>query len=497
MDYFIEKTTSRHQKMAETLLPHPAHQSERRRKWDDICRDVVRRGRRTGLFYHTQLERYYRILVPPGLTILEIGCGYGDLLDALRPRYGLGVDFSRQMIAQARKKHPHLDFICADGHQLALNARFDVIILSDLINDLWDVQSVLTAMTPFSHARTRIIVNFFNNIWQIPLGLARKAHLAADMLEQNWLTPEDVSNLLHLSGFEQITHQTKILFPLQWPLLEPLLNRFLVNFPPFHLLGLTNFIVARPAASPQNPTSHIVHLMVSVIVPARDEAGNIRGLIQRTNIPGYKTELIFVEGGSTDGTGEVIRRIAGKFPGKTCRLIKQPGKGKGDAVRAGFNAAGGDILIILDADMTVPPEYLPRFTEALVSGKGDFINGVRLVYPLENKSMRFLNMVINKIFGLLFSWLLGQPIKDTLCGTKALWKKDYERMRQNPDGLNLMDPFGDFDLLFNAARINLKIVDLPVRYRRRRYGTTKIKRWRHGWVLIKMFFLSARRIKFR
>ena len=436
-------------------------------------------------------------MVPSGLTILELGCGQGDLLDALRPQYGVGVDFSRQMIARAQKRHPHLNFLCADAHRLAFKTKFDIIILSDLINDLWDVQAVFTAMHSFCHDGTRVIINFFNNVWQIPMGVARKANLAADLLEQNWLAPEDVTNLLRLSGFEKISHQTKILLPVRWPLLEPLANRFLVNLPFFHLFGLTNFIIARPATPAVKGSHHKAGPLVSVIVPARNEAGNIRDLIRQADIPGYRTELIFVEGGSTDGTAEVIRRTAGEFTGENCRLIKQPGQGKGDAVRAGFNAAGGDILIILDADMTVPPQYLPRFTEALVSGKGDFINGVRLVYPLEDKSMRFLNMVINKLFSLLISWLLGQPVKDTLCGTKALWKGDYERMRQNPDYPSPMDPFGDFDLLFNAARIHLRIVDLPVRYRRRRYGDTKIKRWRHGWVLMKMFFLTARRIKCR
>jgi hypothetical protein len=397
------------------------------------------------------------------------------------------------MITRARAKHPQLDFICADVHSIELKIKFDVIILSDLVNDLWDVQSVLARAASFSHPGTRIIVNFFNNLWQIPLNLARKRGLAADLLEQNWLTPQDMANLLRLTGYEQVRSHTKILFPTPCPVLEPLLNRFLVNFFPFHWVGLTNFMMARTAPAAVNNS---FSPLVSVVIPARNEAGNIDRLLRQADIPGYRTEFIFVEGGSTDGTYETIRRAIDEFPGKRCRLIRQPGKGKADALEAGFREAEGDILLILDADLTVPPEDLPRFVDALVSGTGEFINGVRLVYPMENQSMRFLNMAANKIFCLLFSWMLGQPVKDTLCGTKALWKKDYEVMSKGPDHFKLIDPFGDFALLLSAARLNLKITDLPVRYRRRTYGSSNIKRWRHGWMLLKMVIVAAGRIKF-
>jgi len=482
--------------MADTPSPEQTYRIKRRRQWDIISLEMINRGRRTGRFYHDLLERYYQFLVPPGLTVLELGCGQGDLLSALKPLQGVGIDFSANMIAQAKAKHPHLDFICADAHHIELTSKFDIIILSDLVNDLWDVQSVLKRVASFSHDGTRLIINFFNNMWRIPVDMAKKNHLAVDLLEQNWLTPQDISNLLHLTGYEQINSETKILLPTKCPVIEPLFNRCLIHFPPFHWFGLTNFMVARLAPVPKNGQKRPSPL-VSVIIPVKNEAGNIKHIMQKPIIPGYRTELIFVEGGSTDGTREVIEHAIGKFPDNNCRLITQPGHGKGDAVRAGFDDAVGDILIILDADLTVAPEALPRFIEALVSGKGEFINGVRLVYPMENQSMPFLNMVINKIFSLLFSWLLGQSIKDTLCGTKALWKADYETIQKNEDGSSGLDPFGDFNLLFNATKINLKIVDLPVRYRRRRYGTTNIKRWQHGWLLLKMAAQAARRIKFK
>ena len=482
--------------MAYSPSSSQVYQTERRQRWDTVSRETLARGRRTGRFYHALLQRYYRSLVPPGLTVLELGCGHGDLLDSLRPALGVGVDFSYPMVEHARKTHPHLNFICADVHHIELKIRFDVIILSDLVNDLWDVQSVLARLASCCHAGTRVIINFFNNMWKIPMALARRYHLSVNMMEQNWLTPGDIVNLLHLTGYEFIRSETRILWPVYIPVLSRMLNRYLIHLPPMNWFGLTNFIIARPsplqdtAARPASP-------LVSIIIPARNEAGNIETLLEKTVIPGHRTELIFVEGGSNDGTYKTIQRAIGDCPGqKNCRLIRQTGKGKGDAVRAGFQEAKGDLLMILDADLTVPPETLALFVAALTSGKGEFINGVRLVYPMESQSMRFLNMAANKMFSFLFSWLIGQPVKDTLCGTKALWKKDYDIMSKEPDGFSALDPFGDFDLLINAARLNLKIVDLPVRYRRRRYGTSNIKRVAHGWLLLKMIVHATRRLKF-
>jgi glycosyltransferase involved in cell wall biosynthesis len=236
--------------------------------------------------------------------------------------------------------------------------------------------------------------------------------------------------------------------------------------------------------------------LVSVIVPTRNEAGNIPQIFARIPEMGRGTELIFVEGHSRDDTYTVIENEMARQSDRQCKLFRQTGIGKGDAVRSGFAHASGDVLMILDADLTVPPEDLPRFYEALHSGKGEFVNGVRLVYPMEEYAMRFLNLIGNKFFSLAFSWLLGQPVKDTLCGTKGLWKADYEKIAANRAYFGDFDPFGDFDLLFGAAKLNLKIVDLPIRYRQRTYGTTNIQRWKHGWLLLKMIGFAAWRIKF-
>ena len=176
--------------------------------------------------------------------------------------------------------------------------------------------------------------------------------------------------------------------------------------------------------------------------------------------------------------------------------MQQSGRGKGDAVRKGFAEARNDVLVILDADISVPPEEVPQFVRALECGHGEFINGSRMVYPMDKRAMRFLNLLANKFFGYAFTFLLGQRFRDTLCGTKVISRRDYERLAANRSYFGDFDPFGDFDLLFGAARLNLKIVDIPVHYKERIYGETNISRFSHGWLLLKMCAFAARKIKF-
>lgn len=455
--------------------------------WDQVARKRDS-WRGMGVWYHRRLMEIYKFLVSPNQRILEIGCGTGDLLANLSPSHGVGIDFSPEMIARARRRHPKLEFHQLDAHDLSsLNGEFDIIIFSDTINDLWDVQRALEQVKRLCAPHTRLVLNFYSHFWQLPLTLAQNLNLAAPMLAQNWLTPEDVDNLLRLSGFETIRSTNEILFPLP---LGGLANRYLVRLWPFRDLALSNFLIARPAPQPvQNPS-------VSVVVAARNEEGNIKNIFDRLPQMGSKTELIFVEGHSRDKTYETIEKEIAFHPGTSSLLFQQSGIGKADAIRLGFEKASGDILMILDADLTVPPEDLPRFYEAIASGKGEFINGVRLVYPMEKEAMRTLNFIGNKLFSMAFSWMLGQPIKDTLCGTKVMWRKDYDKIAANRSYFGDFDPFGDFDLIFGAAKLNRKIVDLPIRYRERTYGTTNISRWKHGILLFRMVAFAARRIKF-
>jgi len=474
-------------------LSPSAYQRERRSHWNKVS-GQKQNPNRPGVYYQKLLHQYFSHMVPAGMRVLEIGCGQGDLLAAVSPEFGVGLDFSEQMLGVARNRYSHLLFIQADAHSMPIDTNFDVIILSDSVNDLWDVQLVLENLRPLCHAKTRVIINFYNNLWRMPLALANRLDLGADLLEQNWFAPHDVDNLLHLAGFEVINRRSKILFPLDIPILKAFFNRYLVNLVPFKWLALTNIVIARP--EPLQAECSENSPKTSVVVAARNEAGHIDSIFQR--LPQLKggTELIFVEGHSSDNTYETILETTARYPDVECHLYRQSGKGKGDAVRLGFEKASGEILMILDADLTVPPEDLHRFYEAAVTSKGEFINGVRLVYPMEDEAMRFFNIVGNKFFSLAFSWLLEQPIKDTLCGTKVIWKSDYNHLAANRKYFGDFDPFGDFDLLFGAAKLNLKIVEVPVRYRSRKYGDTNINRWRHGWMLFKMVVFAARRMKF-
>jgi ubiquinone/menaquinone biosynthesis C-methylase UbiE len=468
------------------------HRQNRVAHWDELARTYdPRKG--FGGYYRRRLAEVYGYLVSPGLRVAELGCAQGDLLASLMPADGIGIDFSAEMLSRAKERYPMLDFIQADVHECPVDQTYDVIILSDLINDLWNVQTVLEQARRLSHPRTRVILNFYSRLWELPLRTAERMKLAHPTLQQNWLDVNDVANLLYLAGFEMMRHWNEVLWPAPTPLVAPFLNKFVSRFFPFSELTLTNFVVARPI--PSEPVGQTAP-RISVLVPARNEAGNIEQLIERVPEMGGGTELIFVEGHSTDDTYQAIERAIAAHPERCCKLMKQPGKGKGDAVRCGFAAATGDILTILDADLTVPPEDLPTFFEILRSGKAEFANGVRLVYPREENAMRFMNLLGNKFFGFAFSWMLGQRIKDTLCGTKTIWKKDYERLVVNRAYFGDFDPFGDFDLLFGAAKLSLKIVDVPIRYRQRTYGTTNIQRWRHGLLLFRMVAFAARRMKF-
>jgi SAM-dependent methyltransferase len=451
---------------------------------------AARRDKELVRHYHELVHRYYRFLVPANMRVLELGCSSGELLAAIRPARGVGVDFSPAIIDLARKHFPKLEFCVGDALEFSTDEKFDYILLSDLINDLPDVQALLAKLHQCSHSGTRLVLNFFNNLWRPVLAMAEAIDAKAPTPPQNWLSTGDVKNLLHLTGWEVIKTDPRILWPVRTPLLEPLLNRWLA--PLVRPLCLTIALVARPRLRTPPDESYTC----SVVVPARNEAGNIEEAVRRIPEMGSGTEIIFIEGGSRDNTWEEIQRVKGKYPQRNIKALKQQTKGKGGAVREAFAAARGDLLFILDADLTMPPEQLPKFYDVASSGTADFVNGVRLVYPMEHEAMQFLNMIANKLFGMSFSWLLGQPIKDTLCGTKVLFRRDYEAIVHNRSYFGDFDPFGDFDLLFGAAKLNLRILDLPIRYQARTYGETNIQRWRHGWLLLRMMIFAATRLKF-
>ncbi len=451
-----------------------------RSKWEKMNR-----------FYHKSLERYISSIIPEGKRVLEIGCGNGNLLYSTRPTYGVGVDFAPDCIETATKRYPELVFKVDDVEELKLNEIFDYIILSDLTNCLWDVQAAFHNIKKLCHPQTRIVISQYNYMWEPVLRTGEFLRFKLKQPAQNWFSNNDTRNLLELEGYQVIRIERKLMFPKYIPVINLIFNKILANLPVFNRMDLVNLIIARPLLNDDQQYS------VSIVVPARNEKGNIENAIKRTPDFGTHQEFVFIEGHSSDNTYEEMLRVKEAYPDKDIKVLRQSEKGKGNAVREAFEAANGEILMILDADLTMPPEELPKFYDALRYNKGEFINGSRLVYPMDKNAMRFLNLLGNKFFGMFFSYLLGQRLKDTLCGTKVLYKEDYDEIVRNRHYFGDFDPFGDFDLIFGAAKLNLKITEIIIRYRDREYGSTQINRFSHGWLLIKMSAFAAKKIKFK
>jgi len=440
--------------------------------------------------YHRLIEAVHRSIVRPGASVLEIGSGNGDLLAAVEPARGLGVDVSEGMVELARSRHPGLRFEQAAGEDVALDESFDYVLLSDLVPYVDDLRALLANVAEHATPETRVVVHSYSQLWRPALAVLEWLGLKERTPIRNWMTIGDVQNLMQLTGLEPITTTRRIVFPLKIPVVSSFLNGIVGPLPIIRHLSLTWWIVAR-----KRPPEEPQELSVSIVVPARDEAGMIARIVDETPEIGSRCELIFVEGHSTDGTREEIERQIELHPEREIVYFQQTGKGKGDAVRLGFERARYDVLMILDADLTVRPQELPSFLEAIATGRAEFANGSRLVYGLEPGAMRFLNLLGNKAFSLVFSALLGQPVKDTLCGTKVLRRSRYEEIAAGRAYFGDFDPFGDFDLLLGAARLQLKIADLPVRYQSRTYGDTKISRFRHGWLLVQMAVVAYRKLK--
>jgi SAM-dependent methyltransferase len=475
--------------MLERAQAVPAEYLELAAAFDALAAQAERWCRRTR-GYHRLIESVARFHVPPGQSVLEIGCGNGDLLAALQPSVGVGVDVSAGMVELARSRHPELRFEQAAGERLELGERFDVVVLSDLVPYVHDLLRLMQAVATHSHARTRVVINFYSGVWRPLLRLLELARLKPRSPIRNWVSPQDLANVLELSGFELVVKARRILLPLHVPLLAAFVNGVLGNLWPFNALSLTNWAVARP-----RPADGAERPAVSVICPCRNEAESIPEIVRRLPALGAASELVFVEGGSSDDTRAVVEREIAAHPEHDISLHVQSGKGKADAVRLGFSRATHDLLMILDADLSVDPEDLVKFYEAALRGRGELINGSRLVYDPEPGSMRLLNMLGNKLFSRLFKAIVGQHVKDTLCGTKALFRHDYERIAASRAYFGELDPFGDFDLLFGAARLGLKIVDLPVRYHARVHGETNIHRFSDGLLLARMTLRALRKFR--
>lgn len=464
-------------------------------------------------YYHDYVERSLRALIPEGSTVLELGCGTGNLLAALKPSRGLGLDLSSEIVNVARRNHPGLTFANDDAETFELpGTTFDFVVASDLVGELEDIAAMLERVLAVSHEETRLILTFHNPALEEALRLAQRAGWAMSPGRQNWVGRLAMTNLLDLADYRVEKSEHGLLVPKHIPVIAPLANRYLSGRRAFSYIDLVNIVVARPIV----PRPQAESLSVTVLIPCRNEIDNIEPAVDRMPEMGSHTEILFVDGSSTDGTKERIEEVIERYRGtRDIRLLLQVPEadysrpkddpnaptvmlklGKGDAVRKGFDVATGDVLMILDADLTVPPEDLPRFLDPLAKRKADFVNGTRLVYPMEEQAMKFVNYLGNWFFSVLFTWLLEQPIRDTLCGTKALRRDDYLRIKAGRAHFGEFDPFGDFDLLFGAARCGLRIIEVPVRYRRRVAGVSKVRVSQHGWLLMGMSFIGLRRLKF-
>jgi glycosyltransferase involved in cell wall biosynthesis/2-polyprenyl-3-methyl-5-hydroxy-6-metoxy-1,4-benzoquinol methylase len=475
-------------------------------------------------YYHESVEGLVRRFVPPQSAVLVLGCGTGSLLPGVQANRerSVGVDISPAMVSLAGTTYPEYRYVVGDAERLVLQEpdahgapstpTFDAIVLADVVGYLKDVESCLRDLRPYCHEHTRLIVTHYNMLWEPILKLGERIGWKMPQETQNWLSMDDLRNMLRLADFEVETSGAALLLPKQVPVLSTLLNSVAPRLPIARELCLVQYFCAEPRPLPREQAWRSEQLSCSVVIPCRNEVQNIEDAVERVPSMGKHTEIIFVDGNSNDGTVEKIEEMIEWYRGrKDIRLIHQvpqegadgnttaPDKmlrlGKGDAVRKGFDAATGDVLMILDADLTVAPEDLPNFFWPLAEDKADLVNGCRLVYPMEDEAMRFINLCGNKAFSLAFSWLLEQPIKDTLCGTKALFKRDYERIRANRSYFGEFDPFGDFDLLFGAARLKFRIVDMPIRYHRRVAGLSKVSVFRHGILLVRMVAIGFQKLK--
>lgn len=445
--------------------------------------------------YYEADTNFMRFLVPPGKRILELGCGRGSMLAALAPTYGVGVDFSETSVALARERYPHLHFLVGDVENpetlRSIKGPFDYILIADAIGMFESIDDTLRIVNQHCTAETRLIISYYSHLWEPILKLGEWLKLKSRQPKINYIATADFLNLMDLADFEVIRDERRQLLPKRLLGIGSLINRFVAPLPGIRRLCLRTYLVGRAVMKfPDRQFS------ASIVIPCRNERGNIENAILRMPRFTAKQEIIFVEGNSSDGTYEECERIRDAYKEQwDIKVLRQDGKGKGDAVRKGFDAATGDVLMILDADLTMPPELLPKYHALIETGKAEFVNGTRLVYPMEDEAMRPLNLFANRCFAYLFSYLVNTRLTDTLCGTKVLLRKDYETLARERAYFGDFDPFGDFDLIFGAAKQNLKIIETPIHYKARTFGETQISRFRDGWLLLKMVWFAYRKLK--
>lgn len=424
-------------------------------------------------YYYNEIYKHLNFIIPKNSSVLNIRCQTGHFLNAIQPKRGVGVEISESLVKTAQDEYPEYEFIYWDQscNELDLGETFDFIVFNDLFDSI-DLLQDFKQIKKHCHESTRIIISNYNFFWQPALALGSKLGARMPYLQPNWLTLHDIDVFLKLADLKKVKVHHGFIFPYSIPFLSNFLNDYLAKAPLINQLCLNQMIIARsPCEKGDNDQPS-----VSIIIPCKNEKDNIEQAVLRIPQMGSDTEIIFCNDQSTDGTEEEIIRVQQAYPQKNIRLVQGPGICKSENVWTGFDAAQNDILMILDGDLTVVPEELPHFYKALIQGKGEFINGSRLVYPMEKKAMKINNFLGNHFYSILFSYILGSRIKDTLCGTKVFWRKDWQKIKEMAGRWGTKDLWGDYDLIFGAAKLNLEIQDLPVHYCDRIYGVTKMTR---------------------
>jgi len=442
-------------------------------------------------YYHDTLKRFFGACVGPEDSVIEYGCGTGDILASVQARRKVGLDLSAQMTRIAREKHPDIEFRQHDGEQVCPEPeQFDVAILADIIDHITDILKLYGSVNRALKRGGRMCISTINPLWDPIFKIAEKLGQKMPEGEHNFVPNRHLIGFLELRGFRLVKRGAAMLVPRRIPGISGFLNRYAPGLPLLNRLCVVQTLVAEKIEEWTPGADAEAEQSVSVVIPCYNEEGNIEACASRVPDMGRFTEIIVVDDGSADRTSETATALAQKD--KRVKLVSYtPNHGKGYAVKQGFDSAQGDILMILDADMTVPPEELPLFFGAVAHGKADFANGTRMIYPMEQQAMRFLNLMGNHFFSVLLSWLLGQRISDTLCGTKALRRADYQRI---PMGA---DKWGDFDLLFGAAENRLRIAEIPVHYKQRVAGESKMKPFMHCLTLLRVCFRGFLRLKLK
>lgn len=441
-------------------------------------------------YYYRELARMLGGIIPADVSLAQLGAENGHLLSLLTAAEKTAIESDEALLEEGRRLRQDIRFLKADFWNLAAPQTYEYVLLAEVTDSMRDVDVVLTGLRDLLNPEGRLVIVTRSSWWRPLFALAKRLPLIKTQPRfKGLLRLRDMHNMLRISGFEVVHYGRGVLCPVYIPLISWFLNRVLARVAPFQWFGAAQYIVARPVRVVAREAS------VSVIIAARNERGNIERLVERVPEFGKELELVFVEGNSRDGTWDEIVRVQKAYEGRR-RIValQQEGRGKWDAVKKGFSIATGELLMILDADMTVPPEDLPRFYRVFAEGHGDFINGSRMIYPMESRAMRFFNKLGNRFFAMFVGLIIRTKLSDTLCGTKVFRRSEWERMQRLPEAGR--DPFGDFEMLFGAHRLNLSIVELPVRYRDREYGETQINRWRDGWLLLKLCIHTWKSLRF-